>query len=105
LARETFLFAKYFSGKTLNPAFSTTVVVEATKAAHCLFLVSFYLIPNESFWLRSWMGEIFVKRSSFNLSDVFTSKKLLDLILEPALQSWRAPLVALHDDRHQFGDE
>ena len=26
-------------------------------------------------------------------------------ILEPALQSWRAPLVALHEDRHQFGDE
>ena len=23
-------------------------------------------------------------------------------ILEPALQSWRAPLVALHEDKHQF---
>ena len=27
------------------------------------------------------------------------------VVLEPALQSWRAPLVALHEDRHQFGDE
>ena len=45
-----------------------------------------------------------LSRNGLIINAAFLSRARLSE-LEPALQSWRAPLVALHEDRHQFGDE